>query len=228
MTATKEHILDAAEDLIAERGIDAVSLRAITRRAKVNLAAVHYHFGSKDALVAKVFERRVVPMNKRRLALLDELERTSGDGALPLEGVLRSLMEPPIRLYQEHGRGRIFMRMCARIYAEPAPYLEKVFDELFRDLVARFIAAFQRALPEVPEAERAWRIHFSVGTLIHTMMESERLKRFSGGLCDPSDTEAVIDQIVRFCAAGMRAPAPAAAPPNHLSEQNVSVLMEAM
>ena len=206
-TDTKETILNTAEKLIAERGIDAVSLRSITASAQVNLAAVHYHFGSKEALVQKVFERRILPLNQRRIEMLDAVEERAGADAPAVEDVLRALMEPAIRLYQEDEKGRLFMRMCGRIYAEPAEYLHPLFDELFREVVARFAAAFGRALPEAPAVERAWRIHFSVGAMIHTMLDSERLKRFSGGLCDPSDTEAVIERMIRFCAAGLRAEA---------------------
>ncbi len=225
---TKEIILDTAEKLIAEKGIDAVSLRSITASAHVNLAAVHYHFGSKEALVQKVFERRVSPLNRRRLAMLDAAEERAGDGPLELEEVLRALIDPAIRLCQEDERGRQFMHMCGRIYAEPAEYLHTAFDDLFREIIVRFGAAFARALPELPEIDRAWRVHFSVGAMIYTMTESERLKRFSDGLCDPADTEGVIERMVRFCAAGLRADVAAAPIGAKLAEDaDVAVAMEA-
>lgn len=205
---TKEQILDAAEKLITERGIDAVSLRAITTAAEVNLAAVHYHFGSKEGLVQKVFERRIRPVNAARLQHLDAVEQSTGDGSLALEAVLRALIEPAMRLYSEHERGPQFMRMCGRIYAEPSSAAQATFDDLFKEVIERFRAAFARALPELPPADLAWRMHFAAGAMVHTLMESDRLKRFSGGLCDPSDTTAAVDRLVSFCAAGMRAAAP--------------------
>jgi AcrR family transcriptional regulator len=202
---TKQTILNTAERLISEKGIDAVSLRLITSEAKVNLAAVHYHFGSKEALVEKVFERRITPVNQRRLQMLDEAEARTGGGPLPVEDVLQALIEPPMRLYQADGEGRRFVHMCGRIYAEQADYVQRIFDDLFQDIVARFSLAFGRALPEVPDVERAWRVHFSVGAMIHTMLDSERIQRFSNGLCDPSDADRTIERMVRFCAAGLRA-----------------------
>ncbi len=222
---TKEVILDTAEKLIAERGIDAVSLRSITASAQVNLAAVHYHFGSKEALVQKVFERRITPLNRSRLAMLDDFEAQAGDGELPVDDVLRALIEPAIRLYQDDERSRMFMRMCGRIYAEPAEYLHAVFEDLFRELLVRFSAAFARSLPNVPDVDRAWGVHFSVGAMIYTMLDSERVRRFSGGLCDTSDTEVVIEHMVRFCAAGMRAEAAVVA--NSDAEPDVAVSMGA-
>lgn len=203
---TKEHILDAAEELIAEQGIDAVSLRAITSAAKANLAAVHYHFGSKDALVQKVFERRIRPVNARRLQLLDEAEEESGRRPIPLEKILRAFIEPAIRLYAQDPKGPMFMRVCGRIFAEPSHHLQTSLDDFFTEIVSRFGEAFQRILPELEQEELSWRIHFMVGTMVHTLMEHDRLKRFTRGACTMDDPEALIDRMVSFSAAGMRAP----------------------
>lgn len=202
---TKEQILDAAEQLIAEKGIDAVSLRAITAAADVNLAAVHYHFGSKEALVARVFARRIEPINAERVRLIDEALERAGDGPLPVEEVLYALFAPAIRVMAEHERGQLFMRVCGRIYAEQAEYLHKFFEEQFQELVERIRAGMQKALPEGDPASRTWGTHFAVGAMVHTMMESDKLKRFSGGMCDPANTDEVIDRMVRFTAAGLRA-----------------------
>ena len=218
---TKEHILDAAEALIAEQGIDAVSLRAITSAARVNLAAVHYHFGSKDALVQKVFERRIRPVNARRLELLDEAEKQAGEKGPELEAILRAFIEPAIRLYAQDAKGPMFMRVCGRIFAEPTQHLQQTIDDFFTEIVSRFGAAFGRALPGLAPEDLAWSMHFTVGTTIHTLMEHDRLKRFTQGLCTMDEPEALIDRMVAFCAAGMRAQgAPA-------SEELESVMAEA-
>lgn len=200
---TKEQILDAAERLITERGIDAVSLRAITAEANVNLAAVHYHFGSKEGLIHKVFERRIRPLNQTRLELLAEAERKAGEGPLDVEVVLRALIEPAIRLSTEHERGSQLMRMCGRIYAEQSAAVQETFEDLFREVAQKFRAAFARALPELPPAEVAWRVHFAIGAMVHTLTGSEKIKRFTDGACDTADTDALVERIVRFCVAGM-------------------------
>ena len=207
---TKEHILDAAETLIAEQGIDAVSLRKITSDAQVNLAAVHYHFGSKEALVQKVFERRIRPVNAKRLEMLDAAEDAATGPNLELEPVLRAFIEPAIRLYAQDSKGPVFMRVCGRIFAEPSHHLQQTLDDFFSEIVTRFGQAFARALPELEKEELAWRMHFTVGTMIHTLMEHDRLKRFTGGLCTMDEPEALIERMVTYCAAGMRAPRPLA------------------
>lgn len=202
---TKEQILDTAERLFAERGIDAVSLRALTAEAGVNLASVHYHFGSKESLVTEVLDRRVDALNRERLEMLDEVERKAGDGAPSLEGVLRAFFAPAIRTSQQTGKS--FMRLCGRMHAEPPDYVQKYFDAKFGPVIQRFMVAFARAVPELSAKERSWRIHFSAGAMVFTMLEGEKLKRYSHGLCDPANVEETIAHMVHFTAAGLRASA---------------------
>jgi len=219
---TKEHILDAAERLFAKNGIDAVSLRTITTEARVNLAAVHYHFGSKEGLVEKVFGRRISGVNRERIEMLDAAEEAAGDGPLAVEDVLRALFTPALRLSREGEKGRMFMLMCGRIYAEPASFVQRIFVELFQDIVVRFRAAFLRALPDLPTVDRAWRVQFAVGAMAHTMLANETLKTYSGGVCDPTDVDAVVERIVAFAAAGLRAPASAIVAEPATEEQPVA------
>jgi len=207
---TKELILDTAERLFAEHGLDAVSLRTIISEAGVNLAAIHYHYGSKDVLVKEVFVRRIRPVNQQRLMLLDECEARAGDGPLPIEDVLHALFAPAIRLSHDKERGQIFMRLCGRFWAEVSSRVQTEFDELFREMIQRFLAAFHRALPQLSPKEVFWRVHFAVGAMVHTMVDSERLARMSGGLCRPSDVEETIQQLVSYAAAGFLAPPPMA------------------
>ena len=205
-TDTKEQILDTAERLFAGSGIDAVSLRAITAEASVNLAAIHYHFGSKEALVRAVYARRLIPLNQERLALLDEVEANAGGRPLAVEDVLRTLFAPAIRLSRHPERGETFMCLCGRFYSELGEYMQRMFEELFKEVIERFMAAFQKACPQLPPKELFWRTHFAVGAMVHTMCDSYRLKMISHGVCDPSDVEDTIERMVQFTAAGLRAP----------------------
>lgn len=207
---TKNTILDAAEKLFVEKGIEATSLRSVISEAGVNLAAVHYHFGSKEALVRAVFSRRCESINEERLRTLDSLEAEAGDGPLLLEDVLCSFIAPAIRLSQDTPEGSRFMRLIGRMYAEPADYMQTIFKELFQEVIARYTAAFRRALPEMEAADRFWGVFFAIGSMAHTMMESHKIQLVSGGLCDASDTNAMIERLVRFGAAGIRAGMPGA------------------
>ena len=201
---TKDRILDAAEHLFARDGIEATSLRAITAEAGVNLAAVNYHFQSKDALVHAVIARRVVPVNQRRLELLEACEQAAGDGPLPLDGVLDAFVRPVVEIYAS--RAREFTPLMGRIYTEPGDYVERVYKEHLEPVATRFIRAYERALPGVPRVELLWRLHFSIGALGHTMGAARLLKIFSNGECDPSDVEGTLKRLEAFMIAGLTAP----------------------
>src|SRR5947199_10784893 len=114
---TRESLMDAAESLFAERGIQAASLRAITERAAANLAAVHYHFGSKEGLVRAVFSRRLKPASDQRLELLAACDLTAADA---VEQVLRAFLTPAIRTIYEAGEGAPgFGRVLGRVFSGP-------------------------------------------------------------------------------------------------------------
>lgn len=206
-TSTKDRILDAAERLFADKGFPDTSLRTITAEAGANLAAVNYYFQSKDALIQAVFARRLGPLNAERLTMLDACEARAGNGPPPLEEILRAFLEPVFRVGHPHAS--TFGHLLGRMYLDPGDLFERIFREQFSAAKVRFIAAFQRALPELPPEELFWRLHFLIGALAHAMAGRHHLKVISDGRCDPSDPEATISRLIAFLAAGFRAPVPA-------------------
>ncbi len=206
---TKTLILDAAEGAFADLGFGAASLRHIIAVAGVNLAAVHYHFGSKEALIEAVFARRLAPLNRERLDLLDRIETEAAGRSLPLEKILEALAGPALRLARDATKGGpVVMRLIGRTIAEPNEHLQRLLAEQFGDVVRRFAAAFQRALPKLPREAVFWRLQFVVGAMGHLICDTQRFKTISGGLCDPADTETALEHLITFLAAGMRAPMP--------------------
>jgi AcrR family transcriptional regulator len=203
MNETKIRILDAAERLFAQQGLD-VPIRAITDEAGVNLAAVNYHFQSKEALVDAVIARRFEPVTRRRLEMLDAVEARAGSGPLPLEPVLEAffapLLEPPEPGF-EHLKS-----LMGRLFSMADDFVKRVFRVHLGLVVERFTAALARAVPELPDAERACRLYFAVGAVVHVMNWSRIIPTLSNGLVDPSDTKALLNQLIVFAAAGFRAP----------------------
>ncbi len=204
---TKTLILDAAEQAFADLGFGAASLRHIIGEAGVNLAAVHYHFGSKDTLAGAVFARRIGVLTRERMALLDACEAAAGKGPLPLEAVLEAFVGPALRLTTDPAKGgRVFMRLYGRTMAEPSEHLQMMLNEQFGPTIERFLGALKRALPDLPPAELCWRFQFVVGAMGYLMADPLSLRTISGGQCDVSDTETAIKELVTFLAAGLRAP----------------------
>jgi AcrR family transcriptional regulator len=208
-TDTRESLLDAAEKLFSEHGIQAASLRQITQEASANLAAVNYHFGSKDGLVRAVFSRRLRPMNDERFRRLQEVDLEADDA---VEQILTAFLEPLLRLVSEKPDGvRGFARLMGRAWSEPSEEVRTIILEEIRETIDRFMAAFRQVLPHLSDGELMWRFHFLAGAMGHTVSCSYVLERYSGGSCHTQDPDEILDQLVRFLAAGMRAPSRARA-----------------
>src|SRR5437899_3942533 len=176
-TVTKARILDAAEALFMEHGFEATSLRAITAAAAVNLAAVNYHFGSKEELFQAVLTRRLDPMNQERIALLTRFEREAAPRTLSCERILAAMFIPALKLARDPRRGgKDFLRLLGRAYADPAPFIRHFLSEQYAVMISRFKAAFGRALPQLPKKELVWRLHFVMGALSFTLAGTDALK----------------------------------------------------
>jgi len=206
---TRTNLLDAAEHLFAHEGVDRASLRAITQAANANLAAVHYHFGSKEALVREVLERRLGPLNRRRLELLDRVETANSEPTL--DSVITAFVQPTLEMVERERGGHAFARFVCRTFSEPDENLRDLVLEQFREVLARFTAAFARVLPGLPAEEMFWRFHFMVGAMIHTAGLGFLAQRMSDGLCNPSDLNGLTARLVRFLSGGLAASATATA-----------------
>jgi AcrR family transcriptional regulator len=199
--STKERILTAAESLFAQRGFEGASLRQLTAAAGVNLAAVNYHFGSKDNLVEEVFKRRLDQLNARRLAALKQV---AGQPETALEDVLEAFIRPALDLSHDGG-GSLFMRVLARAFAEHDDSLRKFLSENYGHVMRQFTAEFARLLPDLSKEELYWRIDLVTGALTHAMSGFGMIQRKS----DVSETihrEHTVAHLVRFSAAGLRTP----------------------
>jgi AcrR family transcriptional regulator len=203
---TRTRILDAAEELFMQHGFEGTSMRQLTALAAVNLAAVNYHFGSKHALIEALFRRRLDPMNAARLAALDRLEAEARP-ADP-ERIIRAFVGESLRMIED-GRsgGRNFIRLLGRTYTEPAKPVRALIGQLYAPVMARFRAAFERALPHMPPEELVWRMHFMFGTLSYTLAATDTVQLIAG--CKPEDrydARLLEDRLTAFLLAGLAAP----------------------
>ena len=204
---TKHRILDAAEQQFGDRGFAETSLRDITKKAHVNIAAVNYHFGSKEALLAAVLDRRLQPINERRLQLLDDLESQSGNEGPPLVEIVRAFVSPPFEKQQEWGdTGQTFLRVLGRVHGETNDDFREVFMSEFELVYQRFAAALSRALPHLKNSDVTWRMLFMVGSMAFTMSWGQSIvMRDPTAMRRPNE---IIDALVTFAAAGLEAKQP--------------------
>jgi len=206
---TKSRILDVAEQLFMEHGFEATSLRQLTSSAAVNLAAVNYHFGTKEELFQAVLTRRLDPMNQERIELLGKLERDHGGRPIACERILAAMLVPALRLARDEKRGgKNFLRLLGRAYADPAPFIRHFLSEQYAEMIARYKEAFHRALPHLSRQELTWRLHFVMGALSYTLAGTDALKLFSQVTAVEKDNdELLIQRLAPFLVAGLKAPA---------------------
>jgi AcrR family transcriptional regulator len=205
---TRTRILDTAELLFMERGLEAASLRQITAQAGVNLAAVNYHFGSKEILIQEVFRRRLTWLNEERLRVLDRLEAAANGEAVKPRLILDAFFGVALRLASDaEGGGRTFMRLLSRTYAEPSEFVRGFLAEEYAAVVTRFKAALCKGLPHVPSEEILWRFHFMVGAMSYALSGADALHIVNGSPLDDAP-EALTARLMSFLVGGLRAPLP--------------------
>ena len=207
-TDTKTRILDAAESLFMEHGFEATSLRSLTTAASVNLAAVNYHFGTKEELFEAVLTRRLDPMNQERIELLERLERDAGGKPMSCEKILFTMLIPALRLARDEKRGgKNFLRLLGRAYADPAPFIRHFLSAQYAEMIGRYKEAFLRALPHLSRQELTWRLHFVMGALSYTIAGTDALKLFAQvTAADKYDDELLLQRLAPFLVAGLKAP----------------------
>ena len=205
---TQTRILDAAEELFMQHGFEGASMRMLTAKAGVNLAAVNYHFGSKDALIEAVFRRRLDPMNAERVAALERREQEAEGRPLQADAIIRAFLGASLRMIEDaKSGGRNFIRLLGRTYSDPQKPIRVLIGQLYAPAMERFKAAFERALPQMPRDELIWRMHFMFGTLAYTLAATDTVQLIAG--CKPEDrydARLLEERLTAFLAAGLHAP----------------------
>jgi AcrR family transcriptional regulator len=197
MIETKQKILDAAEGLFGEYGYSATSLRHIISEAGVNLAAIHYHFGSKQDLLDQVILRKAGPLNERRLQLLDQFEAAAAPKSASVEKVLEAFIAPVILIEKSPE----FVKLMGRVHAEGL--MPEIAQRNFQPMIDRFLSALRRALPDIQDKELVWKAHFTLGAMAHTLTARPDLGLEAA--CEPPST--IARRLVAFVSGGFRAPA---------------------
>ncbi|MEP6672802.1 MAG: TetR/AcrR family transcriptional regulator [Chthoniobacter sp.] len=208
--STRVALLDAAERLFSQNGIEGTSVREIIKAAGANLGAINYHFGTKDRLALEVFARRIEPVNRERVARLDALEAAVGPEKLKLEQILDALIRP---VMESEGHDlktcEDLMRLISRSFQESNPEVKRFVEEQFAEVVRRFDAAILRVVPSLSPGDLFWRMSFLHGALHHGLQTWLRFDQVPYAVLNPAatkpDREGLIQSLIAFTAAGMSA-----------------------
>jgi AcrR family transcriptional regulator len=204
---TRQRLLDAAEHLFSREGFHNTSLRTITAGAGVNVAAVNYHFGSKEALLEAVLDRRLVPLNNLRRNQLEGVrDEARSQGRRPeTREVLRAFIEPAFRFRASGAGADAFMALAGRAIAEPDDTLRNLFGLHMEPVFSLLLEVLGAALPSLSRETLLLRLHFVLGAMGHTLCAAGRFQVFPTGPDFPANAEYLTVQLLDFVTAGLEA-----------------------
>ncbi|NOY12298.1 MAG: TetR/AcrR family transcriptional regulator [Deltaproteobacteria bacterium] len=207
-TDTKSRIMDAAEQLFARDGFHTTSLRGLTELANVNLAAVNYHFGSKEGLLQAVISRRLLPLNElRRQKLKTVLNQAATVGSPPpAADLLRAFIEPTLDFRNSAPGAKDFIALIGRSLSEPDETVRNYFIQQILPVFKLLFDSLQKALPDLPADILMARLQFTMGAMGHTMCSSARPKQLIPGFPAPLSDTGLVADLIRFVSAGLEAP----------------------
>jgi AcrR family transcriptional regulator len=199
---SRTRLLDAAEVLFAEKGFEKTTVRDITTAGHCNVASINYHFKNKDNLYREVYVRRVRQLRQVRFAAIDGVMSRGREAKLEelIGTYARSFLEPLV----DTQSGQAVTMLMTREMNEPRLPKEIFFEEMVWPVQERLEAAIAGLCPEVDGESLIASIQAIVGQLLHYIRMRE-LHQANPQLPAPPETEAMIEHLVRFSAAGIRA-----------------------
>jgi len=205
---TAQRILDSAERLFAQKGFHCTSIRALAHEAHVNLAAINYHFGSKERLLEAVIERRLGPLNQLRMERLKIVRETAArQGNRPrVKDVLLAFIDPTFTFNQSLLDNRSFFTLAGRLFSELDGTARTIFQQKFEPLFSLLLNTMKEALPELPEEVLVWRLHFIIGAMAHTMRVFSNNSFAPDDFSPVADATSMTDMLLAFVTSGMTAP----------------------
>ena len=205
---TKKKLLDNAERLFAQGGVHATSIREVTHAARVNVASINYHFGSKAELIAQVIERRLVPLNKARTERLLQVKMSAeAQGCRPcVDNLLSALIEPSFEFVMNLPESQYFFELVSRALGGSDAQVKVVFWEQFEPMFSLVQDCMHTALPELPLSVLQWRLHFAVGALHSALRMLGQNESELGNNWDANNTPAMMETLLAFISSGMREP----------------------
>jgi AcrR family transcriptional regulator len=209
---TRQRILDAAEELFMQHGFEGTSMRMVTGAAEVNLAAVNYHFGSKEELMQAVLRRRLEVINRERLRLLDEAEAKAGGEPLKPSVIIDCFFGTLLRVAADQkAGGGTFLRLLGRTVTDPSHFIRTFMATEYADVLERYKQAMFRSLPHVPKAEIVWRFHFMLGATSYAIAGTDTLHLVTDWQLEEGAVEQdkhLLPRLMSFMLGGLRAPLP--------------------
>jgi AcrR family transcriptional regulator len=203
---TKARLLRTTETLFASKGVAGVTMRGVAEKAQTNLASVHYHFGSKEAMVLEMIQSKIEPINSKRRKRLDEAKVKFADKPLPNIEIFRALIDPvgeevEKQITNQNG----IIEIISRSFTEPAEFLDKIQKKIFGELSQVFMTELKNSNPNANEEDLYWNYHLAVSSMLGTLAQHRRMIDFSVGKYNQNAVSAMIDRLINFVSNGFEA-----------------------
>ena len=203
---TKARLLRTTETLFASKGVAGVTMRGVAEKAQTNLASVHYHFGSKEAMVLEMIQSKIEPINSKRRKRLVEAKVKFADKPLPNIEIFRALIHPvgeevEKQITNQNG----IIEIISRSFTEPAEFLDKIQKRFFGELSQVFMTELKKSNPNANEEELYWNYHLAVSSMLGTLAQHRRMIDFSVGKYNQNAVSAMIDRLIIFVSNGFEA-----------------------
>ena len=201
LNSTRDRLIEVSGELFAERGFDSVSLRVITESANANLAAVNYHFGSKEELILAVVEDIVGPVNQKRLERLGEIDSTS---SVSLKAIIHAFIDPVFDVTSaDAGADNKYYKLLSRCIASRDERVSSIIIKQFPEVLAKFVSSLIKVIPGLSSDSAHLKVMFMAGALAHSLFHYENFLLVSHGSFDPSSSNLLKSELVSFLSAGM-------------------------
>ncbi|MDA3970131.1 MAG: TetR/AcrR family transcriptional regulator [Desulfobulbaceae bacterium] len=196
--------MKAAEELFAHGGFHHTTMRAITSKAGVNLSAVNYHFGSKEALLTAIFDMHWTPINEERVQRLSRVAKKSQEEPQPptIEEAMRSFIEPTFALFQSGASGGYFRIIVGRALSEPDQTVREIFLHRVMPVIEMLKDLLCQAMPRTSRAEVSWKLRFALGAMSQTLTGHNQPPLFYLG--EEKVSSGVVDLLIGFIVKGMQ------------------------
>ena len=201
---TRDRLLDEAEDLFAQRGYHAVSVREITKAAESNLAAVNYHFGNKQNLYLEVFRARWLPRASRIQQSFKQSLKNNGNPTpnMVVQSFARSFLEGPMSA-DERTR---HLKLISGELVQPTEAFELVVEQVFRPLFGKFLEDLRKAMPDtIDEKQMVLNVFSILSMVLYFNFARPLITSFVGGQEGKDIETRLVDHIVQFSLSGVNA-----------------------
>jgi len=207
--STRERILKAAERIYAASGFHGMSLREVTLLAGVNLAAVNYHYGSKDKLIQAIADRRLTPINVERIQRLQKLRQKHGDNPIPPAGIVASMVDPLFKALRHSKSNRaIMVRLVAQLLIDEPHRFSHIHRAFFQGIVDAYHDELQRTFPNLSPHQLYARFFCASSMLLGLRLTHESMDWFLRVRTESKQLDLLEAEMTAFLMGGLGFQAP--------------------